>query len=163
MKRIVFIVCLIVFSTLLMVTWMSPAALAKEKEIRIGVMGPLKFGSGIDMLAGAELGFKKINDEGGVLVGGVRHKFSMIKADTNEYLSVTDAVNTIERLITLNKVHFLIGCHRTEATLAQMEVMADYKILLLNVQSASPKINERLAKNYDKYKYWFRLGALNAV
>lgn len=142
--------------------WVSPFAIAAENILKIGSMGPLKFGAGIGAAGGAEIAVEEINEKGGVSVKGVKYKIELVKADTNEYLSVTDAVSTMERLITVNKINFLIGAFRTEAALAQQEIMADYRTIFVGVQAAHPKLCERVAQNYSKYKYWFR-ASLNSV
>ena len=42
-------------------------------------------------------------------------KIVLVKADSNEFLNVTDATNAMERLMTQDKVDFVVGGFRTEA------------------------------------------------
>jgi len=71
--------------------------------LKIAVVGPMKFPAGEHMWDGAELAAKEINDRGGVLIDGNVFKIDLIKADSNEYRSVPDAVNALVRVITSNK------------------------------------------------------------
>ena len=88
----------------------------------------------------------------------------MVKAAFgNEFSSVPDAISAFERLITLDKVNFVVGGFRSEATLAQQELLAQYKMIYLNTGSSSPALTARVNQNYDKYKYYFRANSVNAV
>jgi branched-chain amino acid transport system substrate-binding protein len=130
--------------------------------IRIGVIGPMKFIQGEHKWWGAQLAAEEINAAGGVNVGGVMHEIELVKADSNELLSVADAVTAMERVITVDRVHFVIGGQRTEAVLAMQEVMADHGVIFLGIGSVHPEQNMRLAKDFERYKYWFRVGAPNS-
>jgi len=143
--------------------WLISIARAEEKVMKIGVVAPMKFSHGIATWTGASIAAEEINASGGVLIGGVKHNIELVKADSNEYLSVPDAVSAIEKLITVDKVNFLVGGFRSEAVFAMQEVMAENKIIFLCAQAAHPKLCERVKENYDKYKYFFRPGAQNSV
>ena len=60
---------------------------------------------------------EEINAKGGVQVGKEKMKIELVKSDSNEFLNVTDATNAMERLITSDKVDFIVGGFRTEAVL----------------------------------------------
>jgi branched-chain amino acid transport system substrate-binding protein len=124
-------------------------------EIKIGVIGPMKFTMGEHIWLGTQIAADEINAAGGIRVKGKKYRIEVIKTDDNEYASLTDAINAMERLVTLNKVNFVIGGHRTEAVLAQEEVMADNKIIYLGTGAAEACL--KIAKNYDRYKYFFRV------
>ena len=127
------------------------------KTIKIGILGPMKFSPGQQQWWAATLAAEEINKAGGVLIGGVRHDIELVKADSNEFLSVIDATTAAERLITINKVNFMIGGHRTEAAMAIQEVVADNRMIFMNIMSAHPKLVMKVHENYDRYKYYFRL------
>jgi branched-chain amino acid transport system substrate-binding protein len=131
-------------------------AAAAANTIKIGISGPMKFPAGEDMYIGAQMAADEINATGGAKIGGAPHKVEIVKADSNELLSVPDAVNTFERLILVDKVNFIIGGVRSEAILAQQEVMAEHKVIYVTVVGGAVKLTESVAKNYDKYKYFFR-------
>jgi branched-chain amino acid transport system substrate-binding protein len=128
--------------------------------IKIGVVGPMAFVQGEDHWAGAELARDAINSAGGVKVGGKKRKIELVKIDTNEMQSVADATNALERAVTRDKVDFLVGGFRSEAVLAMQAVAMDYKKLFVGCGAADAKLGENVAKDHDRYKYWFRLTPL---
>ena len=133
------------------------APLALAQNIKIGILGPMNFVQGENHWAGAEMARDEINKSGGIVVGGKKRQIELVRADTNEIQSVPDATNAIERAITRDKVDFLIGGFRSEAVLAMQEVAMDYKKLFLGAGAADAKLGENVEKNYDRYKYWFRV------
>ena len=74
-----------------------------------------------------------------------------------------DATNAIERVITRDKVDFLIGGFRSEAVLAMQEVAMDYKKIFLGVGAAHSKLGLNVEQNYERYKYWFRVAPTKDV
>ena len=133
------------------------APLAFSQTIKIAVLGPMAFVQGENHWAGAEMARDEINKAGGIAVGGKKRQIELVRADTNEIQSVPDATNAIERVITRDKVDFLIGGFRSEAVLAMQEVAMDYKKIFLGAGAADAKLGENVEKNYDRYKYWFRV------
>jgi branched-chain amino acid transport system substrate-binding protein len=136
---------------------------AAANVIKIGTSGPMKFPAGEDMYIGAKMAADEINAAGGVTIEGAPYKIEIVKADSNEFLSVPDAVSALERLITVDKVNFVIGGTRSEAILAQQQVMAEHKVIYIMAGGGSPKLAEEVGKNYDKYKYFFRTTTPHAL
>jgi branched-chain amino acid transport system substrate-binding protein len=134
----------------------SSWATAFGQEIRIGVIGPMKFVQGKGHWNGATMAADEINAKGGVKVGDKKMKITLIQADSNEFLSITDATNAMERLITKDKVNFVVGGFRTEAVLAMQDIAMEHKRIFIGVGAAHNELCERVAKNYNTYKYWFR-------
>jgi len=135
----------------------TPTSLsAAEKNIKIGIMGPMKLIYGQQILWGTTMAAEEINAAGGINVNGVRHNIELVEADDNCFLSVVDAVNAMERLVTVEKVALVIGGIRSESILAQQEVMADNKVVFLTSAGGSPELTTRVAKDYNRYKYFFR-------
>lgn len=133
------------------------APLALAQNIKIAILGPMNFVQGENHWAGAEMARDEINKAGGISVGGKKRMIELVKADTNEIQSVPDATNAVERVITRDKVDYLIGGFRSEAVLAMQEVAMDYKKIFLGCGAADAKLGENVEKNYDRYKYWFRV------
>jgi branched-chain amino acid transport system substrate-binding protein len=129
---------------------------AHAQTIKIAILGPMAFVQGENHWAGAEMARDEINKAGGINVGGKRMQVELIRADTNEIASVPDATNAIERVITRDKVDFLIGGFRSEAVLAMQEVAMDYKKIFLGAGAAHSKLGQNVEENYNRYKYWFR-------
>ena len=134
----------------------APLALA-QGTVKIAVIGPMSFVQGENHWMGAELARDDINKAGGISVGGKKLKVELIRADSNEIQSVSDATNAMERVITRDKADFIVGGFRSEAVLAMQEVAMDNKKLFLGCGAADAKLGENVETNYDRYKYWFRV------
>jgi len=131
--------------------------------IKIGVIGPMNFTQGKGHWNGALMAQDEINAAGGVQVGNKKMKIELVKADSNEFLSMTDATNAMELLLTRNKVDFVVGGFRTEAVLAMQDIAMDYKTIFLGCGAATKKICDRVGEDYDRYKYWFRITPFNNI
>src|SRR5438477_2989904 len=151
-------------SALLAVTLaLVASAAAAQGTLKVSILGPMAFVQGENHWAGAEMARDEINKAGGVNVGGKRMQIELVRADTNEIQSVPDATNAVERVITRDKVDFLIGGFRSEAVLAIQEVAMDYKKLFLGVGAAHSKLGANVEQNYERYKYWFRVAPVKDV
>jgi branched-chain amino acid transport system substrate-binding protein len=124
--------------------------------IKIGVIGPMNFMQGKAHWNGATMAAEEINAKGGVQVGKKKMKIELVKADSNEITNVADAANAMERLMTQSKVDFVVGGFRTEAVMAMQDVAMDYKKIFIGCGAATDELCLRVAKDYNKYKYWFR-------
>jgi len=130
--------------------------------IKIGVIGPMNFMQGKGHWDGATLAAEEINAKGGIQVGQKKMKVVLVKADSNEFMSITDATNAMERLMTQDKVDFVVGGFRTEAVFAMQDIAMDYKKLFLGCGAAHPELCEKVGKDYKRYKYWFRVTPTNS-
>jgi len=130
--------------------------------IKIGVIGPMNFMQGKGHWDGATLAAEEINAKGGIQVGKKKMKVELFKADSNEFMSITDATNAMERLMTQDKVDFVVGGFRTEAVFAMQDIAMDYKKLFLGCGAAHPELCTRVGKDYKRYKYWFRVTPTNS-
>jgi branched-chain amino acid transport system substrate-binding protein len=126
------------------------------KTIKIGVIGPMQFVQGKGHWNGALMAAEHINTKGGVNVGGKMMKITLVKADSNEFLNVTDATNAMELLVSRHKVDFIVGGFRSEAVLAMQDIAMDYKTIFIGCGAAHPELCIRVAQDYDTYKYFFR-------
>ena len=70
------------------------------KTIKIGVIGPMQFVQGKGHWNGASMAAEEINAQGGVKVGKEKMEIELVKADSNEFINVTDATNAMELLMT---------------------------------------------------------------
>ena len=129
--------------------------------IKIGVIGPMNFLQGKGHWNGALMAQDEINAAGGVQVGDKKMKIELVKADSNEFLSMTDATNAMELLLTREKVNYVVGGFRTEAVLAMQDIAMDYKTIFLGCGAATKEICDRVGQDYDRYKYWFRITPFN--
>ncbi len=106
---------------------------------------------------------EEINAKGGVQVGQKKMMIELVKADSNEFINLTDATNAMERLMTQNKVDFVVGGFRTEAVMAMQDIAMDYKKIFIGCGAAHPELCLRVAKDYNKYKYFFRGTPFNSM
>ena len=141
---------------------MASFTVAFGQEIKIGVIGPMKFVQGIGHWNGATMAAEEINAKGGIQVGAKKMTIKLIQADSNEFLNVTDATNAMERLVTKDKVHFVVGGFRTEAVLPMQDIAMESKKIFIGVGAAHDELCNRVAKNYNTYKYWFRGSPFNS-
>ena len=149
------------FVSFLVVTISFPAWGAKT--IKIGVIGPMKFVQGIGHWNGAVLARDEINARGGVKVGDKMMEIELVQADSNEFINVTDATNAMERLITQDRVNFVVGGFRTEAVLPMQDIACENKVIFIGCGAAHPQLCSRVAEDYNKYKYWFRMTPFNST
>jgi len=141
---------------------LSATAALAQSSIKIAIVGPMAFVQGENHWAGAEMARDEINKAGGISVGGKKRKIELVRVDSNEIQSVPDATNAMERAITREKADFVIGGFRSEAVLAMQEVAMDYKKIFLGCGAADAKLGANVEKNYERYKYWFRVSPLNS-
>ncbi len=151
----------IILAFFLAMTFCFPAWGAKT--IKIGVIGPMQFVQGKGHWNGAVMAAEEINARGGVKVGDKKMMIELVKADSNEFLNVTDATNAMERLMTRDKVDFVVGGFRSEAVLAMQDIAMDYKKIFIGCGAAHPELCTRVAKDYDTYKYFFRGTPFNST
>ena len=134
MKRLCFLK--VVLPAVLVILALSFPAWAAG-TIKIGVIGPMNFVQGKGHWNGAIMAAEEINAKGGVQVGKEKMKIELVKADSNEFLNVTDATNAMERLMTQDKVDFVVGGFRTEAVLPMQDIAMDYKKIFIGCGAAS--------------------------
>jgi branched-chain amino acid transport system substrate-binding protein len=151
---------LIISLALLVTLSLGGQALAGAKAIKIGALGPMTHVSGKMIIRGLSMAADEINQAGGISIGGEKRPIELVQVDTNELLSVTDAVTALERAITVDKVDLLMGAWRSDSVLAMQDVGMDYKKFMLTLGS-DESIGKRVKKNYDRYKYWFSMYTTN--
>jgi branched-chain amino acid transport system substrate-binding protein len=68
----------------------------------------------------------------------------------------------MERLVTRDKVDFIVGGFRTEAVLPMQDIAMEAKKIFIGCGAATDEICTRGAKDYNTYKYWFRGSPFNS-
>jgi branched-chain amino acid transport system substrate-binding protein len=130
--------------------------------IVIGAPLSTAFLYGWDAERGMRLAIEEINAAGGVNVGGTKRPFKVEVIDTRDLepgVPVSEALLAVEKLILEKKADFIMGGPvRSEAGLAAMDLLSKYKkISILTTGVLTPAYHARVAENYDKYKYLFRI------
>jgi len=108
------------------------------------------------------LAVEEINAAGGVDVAGVKRPFKVEVMDTRDLepgVPVSEALMVVEKLILEKKADFIIGGPvRSEAALAAMDLISKHKkVSILSTGVLTPKYHARVAEEYDKLKYCFRI------
>lgn len=167
----IFIKLLIIF----MITFLTIASVScgDEKEpptstpeanvIKVGVIGPMAYVQGKHHLYGAQMACDEINNAGGIIVGDKPYSIELIDIDSNEIISPTDAVKAMEKLITVDDVDFIVGGFKGESVLLMQDKAVEYKKIFLGCGASEVQLCSRVATNYDKYKYWFRISPVNGI
>jgi branched-chain amino acid transport system substrate-binding protein len=152
----------VLFSFFFLLFFPTPAAFSAEKPIIIGCPLATAFLYGWDADRAIRLAVEEINAAGGVNVGGKKRPFAVEVMDTRDLepgVPVSDALLTVEKLILEKKADFIIGGPvRSEAALAAMDLLSKYKkVSILTTGVLTPAYHARVAENYDKFKYCFRI------
>jgi branched-chain amino acid transport system substrate-binding protein len=120
------------------------------EPIKMGVISAWDFIGGHGTKRAAEMGIKKINDQGGILGRKVEGVFYDNKGDPGE------AKNATERVLYRDKVDVVCGYWRSDLAIAcQPLVMEAKKILLLGGAAAPILTKGRIKDDYNTYKYTF--------
>jgi len=111
---------------------------------------------------GIKMAIEEINAKGGVNVGGTKRPFAVEVIDTRDLepgVPVSEALLAVEKLILDKKADFIMGGPvRSEAALAAMSLLSKYKkVSILTTGVLTPAYHATVAKQYDKFKYCFRI------
>ncbi len=132
------------------------------KPIVLGAPLSTAYLYGWDAEKGFKLAVEEINAEGGVNVNGEKRPFKVEVIDTRDLepgVPVSEALLALEKLILDKKADFIVGGPvRSEAALAAMPLLSKYKkVSILTTGVLTPKYHALVAKQYDKFKYCFRI------
>lgn len=134
----------------------------KGQPIVIGAPLSTQYLYGWDAQRAMLLAVEEINAKGGVQVGTARRPFKLEALDTRDLepgVPLSEALLVVEKLILEKKADVLMGGPvRSEAALAAMDLIAKYKkVSILTTGALTPAYHRRIAENYAKYKYLFRI------
>ncbi len=149
MKKVVFIVFMAFLTLMLSLT--SPGQAQEKRDFfKVGVVtslsGELAFGGSVTK-RGYDLWEDAVNAQGGIDIGGKKYKVKLVYAD-DQSTPATAAVAG-ERLITQEKVDFILGPYASGATLALAPITEKYKMPHITGSAESPLIWLK------KFKYTF--------
>jgi branched-chain amino acid transport system substrate-binding protein len=134
----------------------------KGQPIVIGAPLSTQYLYGWDAQRAMVLATEEINAKGGVQVGSARRPFRLEALDTRDLepgVPLSEAMLVVEKLILERKADVLMGGPvRSEAALAAMDLIAKHKkVSILTTGALTPAYHRRIAENYSKYKYLFRI------
>ena len=134
----------------------APTFAASQPEtLKIGVLAPLSgpFASGgTSFVQAATLAVEQANAEGGVF----GQRVAIVVGDTQGRVDV--AKSEALRLVSREKVSALVGAYLSEETVGVMEVAAGERMVLIVPVAATAEITDMVRREYDRYRYVFRVG-----
>jgi len=126
---------------LLAATALAPAAYAQDKVLKIGsifaLSGP-NASIGKEALGGAEYAVKKLNDAGGVEIGGEKYTLELINVDDES--KAERSVAGAEKLIGESNVPALLMPPSSTTTLAVIPIAEKNKRIALSFVAAAPQV-----------------------
>ena len=150
-----------VLSVVILVFMVLVTAVASAKPIVIGVATDTQILDGFATIRGLKLAAEEINAAGGVNVAGERRPFKIEIIDTRDCepgVPVSEALLVMEKIILDKGADFVIGPSRSEAAIAALGIISQYKKIYLSTCGClSPAFHKSIAKDYDKFKYAFRI------
>ncbi|MDR3605131.1 MAG: ABC transporter substrate-binding protein [Syntrophaceae bacterium] len=136
-----------------------------EDPILIGVPTAETSLEGRESIKAVQMAVDEINAKGGVNVGKEKRLLKVLVSDLRDSsagVPVSEALLGLEKIITEKKVNaILVGPFRSESLLAGMDIIAKYKVPLLETIAMSPKFEEKVKEDPVKYRHCFRV-CLNA-
>lgn len=123
-----------------------------QETIKIGIVGPMETKFGKAMVKGAKLAVEEINAKGGI----DGKKVEIVVGDGKLKPDVTG--KELRRMAYDENVNVIIGGFASGVVIANMDTVAEIKKVWI-VECASPTVTEKIAEDYDSYKYIFRLEA----
>lgn len=126
-----------------------------EGPVRVGVIAPMDAPVGKNIRTGAQVAVDEVNSNGGVNGSDLELVVKNNGYDTQK------TVSRYQELTAGDPVSMTMGPYVSENQLTIMENIAQTGILHMNVASGTPETTRLLAKNFEKYKYYFRVGPLN--
>jgi branched-chain amino acid transport system substrate-binding protein len=134
----------------------------KGQPIIIGAPLSTQYLYGWDAQRAMLLAVEEINAKGGVQVGNARRPFRLEVLDTRDLepgVPLSEALLVVEKLILERRADVIMGGPtRSEAALAAMDLISRHKkVSILTSGSLTPAYHRRIAENYAKYKYLFRI------
>lgn len=133
------------------------AATKADAPLKVGVIGPFQTEHGVAIKESVQLASEEINAAGGI--NG--RKIELVYGDDEN--SAEKGLAALKKLYTQDKVDLLVGGVASGVVNGMMDVMAQNKKIWLGTGAATPVLIERIAKDYDKYKYYFRVGTLDST
>ncbi len=128
-----------------------------SETIKIGVCADIDSPGGKPIYQEAVLAVEHVNEEGGIL--GRNLEIVAEDDDSTTSADVTVASNAMTRLITVDKADYII-CYGSFAPIYQ-EIVAEHKKILFDVASMDNENSQKVLDDYDRYKYYFRVGNPN--
>lgn len=134
-------------------------ALAQQDTIDIGLLAPEPANNpiGASMARSAQLAAEQLNADGGVMGS----ELSVSVKDTKEDPST--GRTRYQELTVGEGVDVTMGIFTSEVLLNVLDDIAQQQTIHMTTGAATPKVSARVNEQYDRYKYHFRPGPINAT
>ena len=132
------------------------------ETIKIGVCADLDSSFGKSIWQEAVLAAEQVNAEGGVL----GRNFTIVAEDDDDEspsVDIATATNAFTKLITVDEADYVVYSGAGGLSLTFQDIAAEHKIILFGDLDAADELTQRVLDNYEKYKYYFRVGIPNAT
>ena len=141
-----------------MIFWNVLPAMAADapEKIKVGVIlplsGPVSW-AGSSLKQGADLAAEEANADGGIFIKEFNKKIPVEVIYEDNQSKPAIGVAVAEKLITKNKVHFLVGsAFHSSVTIAVMELAPKYNLPIQSWMPVSEAISNKIKS--DPAKYW---------
>lgn len=134
---------------------------AAQDTVLLGVATGLTSLEGRESLHAARLAVEQLNARGGIRIGGrsLEVKLASIDLkDDQDPLRVADVLTRLETFIRSHQIHGLVvGPFRSEVLLPAMDIIAKYKVPLLETIAMTPAMEAKVLAD-PRYRFVFRTG-----
>lgn len=132
------------------------------ETIKIGVCADLDNFGGRTVWQEVVLAAEQVNANGGVL----GKNFEVVAEDDDSESGLFDislATNALTRLITVDEADFIVNSGRGGFSLIYQEIVSQHNKILLDGTAPFDELTQKVLEDYDKYKYYFRVGIPNST
>ena len=132
------------------------------ETLRIGVCGDLTMTGGKQTWQGAVLAAEQINAEGGIL----GRNLTIVAEDSDDETTGDPAAvsKALTKLITLDKADYIItSVMGLGPAYTIQDVCAEHKKIVFSSRIGLDNLTLRVQDDYERYKYYFRVGGINAT
>jgi branched-chain amino acid transport system substrate-binding protein len=138
----------------------TPLIAAKApKEIKVGIVAPLSgpaAWAGLSIKEGSNMAMEEVNAQGGVYLEeyGKKIPVKIVYGDCQSKPAI--GVTVAEKLVTRDKVNFLVGsAFHSSVTIAVMEMAPKYNIPIRSFMPVSKAISDKIKSNPKRYwNFW---------
>jgi len=131
-----------------------------DSTIKVGILDDMSF-TGEGCYQAAWIAAKRINEAGGVDIGGKKYFVGLVVEDTKELAGTTDEANSAAYKMVGHAPHFILGGFRTERVSSYQDILMQAHIPFIITGTASQKFCLERVGSSDFYKYTFRVMPTN--
>ncbi|MGD9368499.1 MAG: ABC transporter substrate-binding protein [Desulfobacteraceae bacterium] len=159
-KGLIIKICTVMLFVLCGLHVMAATGSARDTVV-LGAATGLTSLEGRESLRAARLAVEQLNARGGIRMGGRALGVKLVSIDLKDDrdpLRVTDVLTRLEAFIRSHQIHGLVvGPFRSEVLLPAMDVIAKYKVPLLETIAMTPAMEAKVLAD-PRYRFVFRTG-----